>query len=277
MEPSPSNPRRPRVIVFAKYPEPGRVKTRMVPPLTHEEAARLHRACLEAVLERVMSIRGVDARLAVAPDEMLDAFAFELSITTGRCQGQGDGDLGERLERAMHAAFDEDASAVVFLGSDSPTLPERHLLDAVSLLRGDDSERGQSEAVMGPCCDGGYYLIGMSRPIPALFGGVEWGSERVAEQTRIRARKAGVRLDELPEWYDIDRLADLERARRELHEAQDALLREFLPQPQSLLPPAWSFEDLIAKLTESDMDLGIPSKQIELAMLIDSFYGEPPA
>ena len=178
----------PRLIVFAKYPTPGRVKTRMVPPLTPEQAARLHQACLEAVLEQVLLIKGVDVRLAVSPDDKVSALATAVGVSAGRCQPQGAGDLGDRLCRAMTQAFEEGASAVLFMGADSPTLPVEYVRDALSALRADHPEAKCADAVMGPCLDGGYYLLGLSRPIPALFAGVDWGGEQVAEQTRARAR-----------------------------------------------------------------------------------------
>jgi hypothetical protein len=218
----------PRVIVFAKYPDPGRVKTRMVPPLTHEQAARLHQACLEAVLEQVLLIKGIDVRLAVSPDDKVSALSSAVGITPGRCQPQGEGDLGARLRRAMTSAFDEGASAVLFLGSDSPTLPVDHIRDAIAKLRPEAQDTSPADAVMGPCVDGGYYLLGLSRPIPSLFEGVDWGSERVADQTRARAGDAGIRSVELPTWHDVDRFEDL----RQVHD-DFAGLRASSPLPNA--------------------------------------------
>ena len=200
---------RPRLIVFAKYPTPGRVKTRMVPPLTHEQAARLHQACLEAVLEQVLPIKGVDVRLAVSPDDKVAALADAVGISMGRCQPQGEGDLGDRLCRAMTRAFEEGASAVLFMGADSPTLPVEYVQHAIELLRHDQPEANPVDAVMGPCLDGGYYLLGVSRPIPGLFKNVDWGGAQVAEQTRQRAKDSGIVLKELAMWHDMDRFEDL--------------------------------------------------------------------
>ncbi len=219
---------RPRLIVFAKYPTPGSVKTRMVPPLTDEQAARLHQACLAAVLEQVLPIKGIDVRLAVSPDDKAAALAEAVGVRAAWCQPQGEGDLGDRLCRAMTRAFEEGASAVLFMGADSPALPVEYVQHAIELLRHDRSEASPVDAVMGPCLDGGYYLLGVSRPIPALLTGIDWGSERVADQTRAAAREAGIALKELAMSYDVDRFEDLKHAVSDLLVLSPAGMKSWL-------------------------------------------------
>ena len=196
-------------LIFAKYPEPGAVNTRMVPPLTPAEAAALHGASLVAVCERIAGVGSVDARLVVTPDERADVLLRVVADYVAECWPQGNGDLGRRLTRATQRAFEIGASGVLLLGADSPTLPMSYLTDAVAAL-------SEHDAVLGPCDDGGYYLLGMRRRLPALFDRIDWGGPDVADQTRDRAAAIGVNLNELPTWYDLDRFADLQRAARDL-------------------------------------------------------------
>jgi len=199
------------VFVFAKFPEPGAVKTRMMPPLTATEAAELHRASLLAVLETLRAVGGINVTLAVTPDDRVDALAALVAGQDVACRSQGDGDLGRRLARATNGAFSGGAEGVLLLGADSPTLPGAILSEAVARLV-------QREAVLGPCVDGGYYLLGLPRPMPTLFDRITWGGSDVADQTRRRAVAANMPLRELPLWYDLDRYADLARGARDLAE-----------------------------------------------------------
>jgi len=211
------------VLIFAKYPEPGRVKTRLVPPLTPEEAASVHAAALRVVCDRAVSMAQpcglpsaveVEPALVVTPDDSLDAMRRLVGDGMHAWLPQGGGDLGARLSRATDRAFRDGVEAVILLGADSPTLPRSILRDAINAAP-------RHDAILGPCDDGGYYLLGMRRPAPALFRGIDWGSEDVAEQTRRRAASAGLDLFEWPIWYDLDRFDDLKRARGDLMDLTD--------------------------------------------------------
>lgn len=116
--------------------------------------------------------------------------------------------------RAADRAFADGASAVLLFGADSPTIPIACINEAICSLE-------QHPAVMGPCDDGGYYLLGLAGPQAALLDGIDWGSDRVAEQTRAQARYAGIDLYELPAWHDIDRWDDLARATKALGDDDD--------------------------------------------------------
>ena len=237
-------------LVFAKYPDPGRVKTRLVPPLTPTEAAQLHLASLRAVCENLRSHADLSIELVITPDESLDDFRdlfpsglnsdtqasrppralaggrnrikrgnrqrdhrleagatlFEPSATgVARFRLQGEGDLGCRLARTCDEAFADHDGPVLLFGADSPTLPTSLVDDASRLLKTHD-------AVLGPCDDGGYHSLGLARPLHALFEGIDWGSEHVADQTRRRAIECGIDLVETDSWYDLDRFADLPQA-----------------------------------------------------------------
>lgn len=197
------------LLIFAKYAEAGLVKTRMVPPLTPTEAADLHEASLCTVCERVATLAGVEVKLVVTPDGRLDAVRKMTPPLAGDFWPQGDGDLGDRLARAVRRAFDGGTDGVLLLGADSPTVPIEFFNRATASLVDHDAVLGASE-------DGGYYLLALSRPVPSLFQGVAWGGPNVAEETRARAESARLRWIELPIWYDLDRFEDLKRARRDL-------------------------------------------------------------
>lgn len=197
------------ILVFSKFPTPGEVNTRMVPPLTPEEAAEVHRASLLAVLETARSMAHTDVILLVTPDERLDDLRTLCSDQASHCRPQGAGDLGRRLVRATGDVFAMGAKRLLLLGTDSPTLTVATLSAALATL-------DRHDAVLGPCDDGGYYLLGLRRPLPALFERIDWGGCEVAARTRERAVRANVDLAELAKGYDLDRMADLHRALRDI-------------------------------------------------------------
>jgi rSAM/selenodomain-associated transferase 1 len=191
------------VAIFAKTPLAGRVKTRLVPPLTPREAAGVARACLEETLGRF------PARVPAAwtlfldgePDEGLRAAAARAGAGI---EPQGAGDLGSRLERAFEKLRGEGARRIVAIGADSPTLPPERIGEALEFLRSRD-------AVIGPAEDGGYYLVGLSREAGDLFRDTPWGTGDVARVTAERALARGLRLERLPSWYDVDDAPSLRR------------------------------------------------------------------
>ncbi len=210
--PYPSDVPHTHLLVMAKYPTAGQVNTRLTPPLSPSDAATLHAASLHAVLER-LGATGMDpVTLVGAPDDKLDAFRRLLATHSVDFVPQGAGTLGDRLIRAFARAFDDGANRVIALGADSPTLPSAFVTDAVERLN-------DCDAVLGPCWDGGYYLIGLSRPLPKLFERIDWGGSQVTQATKARAASAGVALVELPTWYDLDQCEDLVRAGRDLASA----------------------------------------------------------
>lgn len=237
-----------RVVIFARYPEAGAVKSRMSPPLSGVEAAELHRASLRAVCELVgRAFRGRigpagggatrgRAAVLVTPDERVGDLAGELRRLGVACRPQGDGDLGQRLVRAAREAWEAGAEAVLFLGADSPTLPAAYLRAAVEALE-------QWPAAVGPCEDGGYYAIGLRRELSrweALFADIPWGGPEVFETTCRRATEAGLELHVLPAWYDLDRYDDLARALGDLDGAAAS--------ESPVRPEARALRELIARL-----------------------------
>ena len=200
-------------LLFAKYPEPGSVKTRMTPPLCPQEAAKLHRASLQCTLEALQLWPQFNVHLVITPDGRLSDFREQFGVPAPKVWTQGEGDLGERLVRAVERAFGEGNSRVLLLGADSPTLPMQRLFDAIDRL-------STFDVTLGSCDDGGYYLMGLQRCVPELFEDISWGGAQVAAQTKARAQQAGLSLFELPPWYDLDRFEDLKRARTHLADAE---------------------------------------------------------
>jgi uncharacterized protein len=201
------------LAVMAKAPRPGKVKTRLSPPLTSEQASELNICFLRDTTENIQQITeaGNSAGIVVYTP-VGDEAAFDGILPAGfQLLGQrGDG-FGERLFHACEDLFACRFSAVCLIDSDSPTMPQDALLQAVTRL----SLPGD-RLVLGGSDDGGYYLIGVKQAHQRLFERIDWSTERVLAQTLERAREIGLRAELLPTWYDVDDGATLERLRREL-------------------------------------------------------------
>lgn len=187
-------------IIMCKAPVAGRVKTRLTPTYSTEEAAAIHRAMAETVIARTSRMFPDSC---IATDDVTHPFfkPFALPLVA-----QGEGDLGARMSRLMLAAFNDGAGAVLFLGTDSPHMPDTRLTEAVALLTLHD-------VVIGPVEDGGYDLIATRRPCPGLFDGIAWGSGHVLRQTLQKAEAASIDVALLDESFDLDTPASLERAK----------------------------------------------------------------
>ncbi len=199
------------LFVMAKDPRAGHVKTRLCPPLDPDTAARLYRCFLLDVLDLVAAVPGVDPVVAYTPPEARAAFAH-LVDRHFRLVPQEGSDLGARLENTFRVLFQQGYDRVAAVSTDSPDLPPEYLREAFRRLE-------ESPVVMGPCPDGGYYLIGMSRLVPDLFREMPWSTEGVVSLTEERARRLGLDIARLPEWHDVDTAADLGRLCRELTRA----------------------------------------------------------
>lgn len=192
-----------RVAVFAKAPIAGLAKTRLIPALGAQGAARLQREFTRHALQTAMAAGLGPVTLWCAP-EAGHRFFRALRRTMGvECRVQAAGDLGER----MHAAFRAHCAQgpLLLIGTDCPALSPSDLRGAAqALCDGHD-------AVLGPAEDGGYVLVGLRRPQPALFSGMTWGTPTVMSETRARVRALGLRVMELATLWDVDVPADLQR------------------------------------------------------------------
>jgi len=194
------------LIVFARAPEPGRVKTRLVPLLGKRGAARLHARLVERTLQTAVASAIGDVALSCTP-AISDAYFTALRERYGlRLQSQGRGDLGTRMHRAFARALRRHSYAVL-IGSDCPALRPADLRAAARALK------AGADAVLSPAEDGGYALIGLRRASRRLFDGISWGGPTVLAQTRARLRRLGWRCRELRTVWDVDRPADVARLR----------------------------------------------------------------
>ena len=193
--------------VFAKFWQPGRVKTRLAGHFGDEAAASFHRISAQTLLRRFSAV-GERRVLAFTPKHRRRAFAA-LADEQWQLMPQSLGDLGKRMSHFFSTSFANGAQAVVVIGADSPTLPQEFVDRAFERLR-------DTDAVLGPSDDGGYYLIGLSRHLPDAFKGIAWGTSAVLTQTLQRLSTASCRYALLPAWYDVDTPRDLDRLRDEL-------------------------------------------------------------
>jgi rSAM/selenodomain-associated transferase 1 len=193
------------LIVFAKRPEPGRVKTRLVPHLTPAEAAELYRAMLADVLEASSTMAaqaGLDAVLAVAPAAACAELARSCPPAF-RVGPQRGSDLAARMEWAVSEAGAAGATPILLRGSDSPALDPEAIQQALAAL-------AEHDLVLCPDLDGGYGLVALRRPAPGLFSH-PMSTRSVLEDTRARADQLGLRSAVLAPRFDIDTVDDLRR------------------------------------------------------------------
>ncbi len=192
---------------MAKAPVPSKVKTRFTPPLKPEAASYLYQNFL---LDKIEQVKNIEARrfISYTPQTSL---AFFRSITPAGFSliSQEGADLGERLANVSKGLFAQGAEKVVMLDSDTPNLPTAYIKEALSLL-------DEVDVVLGPCEDGGYYLIGMRSFMPELFTGIPWSTSRVAELTIMKAHELGLTVSLLHRWYDIDTAIDLRRLKKDM-------------------------------------------------------------
>jgi rSAM/selenodomain-associated transferase 1 len=193
---------RARVLVFAKAPVAGQVKTRLIPVLGDQGAAALHRRLVRRTLGVVSRVDGAEGVLCCAPDARHGFFRAQAARYGVRLRSQRGQDLGARMAHAMGWALAQ-GPGVVLIGSDCPGLTARDLSEAIAALR------AGCDAVLGPALDGGYVLIGLRRYSPRVFEAVPWGSARVLDLTRARLQGLGWCWQELAPHRDLDRSQDL--------------------------------------------------------------------
>lgn len=183
----------PTIALFTRWPEPGRAKTRLIPTLGAEGAARLHARLVERTLA---AVRASGIRFEVrSTGGSAEQFGRWLGLDVAIVD-QGDGDLGARLARVP--------APVLLIGGDAPDLSADHLIAAAAAL-------DTTPAVIGPAADGGYWLLGLARSMPHLFTSMPWGTDRVHDETVARLSAAGTAFVNLTTLHDCDRPEDLAR------------------------------------------------------------------
>ncbi|MFQ5443639.1 MAG: TIGR04282 family arsenosugar biosynthesis glycosyltransferase [Nitrospinales bacterium] len=215
------------LILFARVPALGKVKTRLESLLDQETVFQLYKHFLDDSIEKIRSVKGVDSWVGVYPPQDINYFqdiASQGCITVITQEGD---DLGDRMRNTIAQRLREDYEKVIIIGSDSPSLPVTYIEKAF---------QSDKDIVIGPSTDRGYYLIGMNRVLFDIFDGVPWGTENVLDATLERVKQVGASLELLPVWYDVDRPEDLRFLKVHLdlldHSGQNELssTREFLNQ-----------------------------------------------
>ena len=204
---NPASASRQALLVIAKCPAPGQTKTRLSPPLLPEQASELYECFLRDTLDIARAVPGVSRLVHYAPDGAAGYFQ-QLAPDFGLRPQVGD-DLGQRLDQVLTRCLEDGFERAVIMDSDSPTLPPAYIERAFAGL-------DAADVVLGPCEDGGYYLIGLKRPQPRLLREVQMSTDHVLRDTLDLAQQAGLRAALLPGWFDVDTAQELERLRADL-------------------------------------------------------------
>ena len=197
---------------MAKAPVAGQVKTRLVPPLSHEQAAELSAALLRDLLRHLHGLNGAKRYLFFAPD---DAHASMSELAGGEFElvAQRGDDLGARMQAVFAELWGRGHRRIALVGADLPVFPLSFLDQAFAGLDIPDAR-----VVLGPSRDGGYYLIGMNRALPEIFAGMTWSHEKVLSDTLAKLGSLKIDALQLPPWFDVDRPEDLAALGRRLRD-----------------------------------------------------------
>ena len=191
------------LIIFAKAPVVGQVKTRLCPPLTPDEAASLHGSLVLDLLERCQALNGCDRIMAGSPTAdhpFFGAMKTRFKVPIWEQVGE---DLGARMAHAFRSAIGSRYQSAIIIGTDIPGITAPLITTARKALHDHD-------LVLGPSVDGGYYLIGLRKPVPELFVGIPWSTDTVCSLTREKAQALGLSVKMLPVLRDLDTIEDLQ-------------------------------------------------------------------
>jgi rSAM/selenodomain-associated transferase 1 len=192
------------IAVFARAPDPGHAKTRLIPRLGAAGAARLQEQLIERALARARAVPDARVTLWTTGQDANDFMPRAAAAAGAALRHQHGKDLGERMSNAVSETL-AGSGAMLLIGTDCPAQRSEDLVDAAAALE-------TADAVVQPAEDGGYVLLGLRRPLHELFEGIVWGSASVLAATRARALEHNMRLVELPMCWDLDRTDDLDRA-----------------------------------------------------------------
>jgi rSAM/selenodomain-associated transferase 1 len=220
------------IAFMAKASVPGRAKTRLVPPLTYEQAAELNTAFLQDVAANLLlaggdapAHAGIVGYAAYGPPGAVDFFRRILPSSVGLIEAWLS-HFGDCLFHTIREILARGHGSAVVLNADSPTLPTAFLLETAEVLA-----RPGDRAVLGPSTDGGYYLLGLKSAHKRMFEDITWSTEQVAAQTLQRAREIGLDVHVLPAWYDVDDSDGLRRVEAELRQCEQKMLPDTLHAP----------------------------------------------
>lgn len=203
------------IIIMAKAPTAGKVKTRLQPFLPPEKCAELATAFLQDAETKAKSVC-VNTILAYAPADKSD-FLESITVAEHILIAQSGATLGARMSNAFNFAFSGKSDSVVLIGTDSPTFPAEFIKQAFEFLE------TNADLVLGKTADGGFYLIGLrGKNYPQLYENVNWSSMEVFEQTVKNAEQLKLLLQEIPAWYDVDTPTDFIKLRDEFFSDESA-------------------------------------------------------
>ena len=215
------------IAVMAKASFPGCTKTRLVPPLTFDEAAKCNTAFLRDIADNILTTSAqasIAGYIAYGPAHARPFFQENLPREVALIEACYP-TLGDCLDFAISQLLERGHRAAVVLNSDSPTLPASLLVETAEVLA-----RPGDQAVFGPAYDGGYYLLGVKAPHHRLFQDIAWSTEHVTHQTLERAAELHLPVHILPKWYDVDDIGGLKMLLAELFEGQ-SIAPELCPAP----------------------------------------------
>ena len=224
------------IVIAAKPPVPGKVKTRLSPPLSLDQSAQLYECFLVDTINTVAAIKGVDRFIAFYPDVSTKELSFTIvNSVSGSSQNefladftlitQKGIDLGERLISIFEQLLSSGYDSATIIGSDSPNLPVAFIKRSLSNLK-----ESKADVTLGPCKDGGYYLIGLKTFHSDIFKGISWSTSSVFDETIKKIKKLGLGVSVLPEWYDVDNNEDL-----------NFLKDEIISSPEEVAPKTRDF------------------------------------
>lgn len=192
------------LIIFARYPEPGKVKTRLAATIGNEQAAALYKEWAEKIFFESKQARNVSHRYLFYADPGDYKKVHAWNNDGFLLQAQNGTELGDRIKAAFRKTFDDKMKKAIIIGTDAPDLTGDMIDNAVRRLDTHD-------IVIGPANDGGYYLLGMNRYYPDIFDGIPWSTGEVFHATVRKIKGNGLRYYELPVLSDIDTIEDLNR------------------------------------------------------------------
>jgi rSAM/selenodomain-associated transferase 1 len=233
---------------MAKASEPGRTKTRLVPPLNYQEASAFNTAFIQDVAGNILAAAkrtNIAGYVAFGPPGSESFFKDKLPAEIGLIESWYP-NFGDCLHHALDQLLLHDHSMAIVLNSDSPTLPTSLLIEAAEVL----AQPGE-RVVLGPSEDGGYYLLGLKTNRRRLFEDIDWSTANVARQTLERAVEIGLPAHVLATWYDVDDTATLTRLKSELLDGQSSdqsLIRFGAPQTTRLLHSLLANKDFCSRL-----------------------------
>jgi rSAM/selenodomain-associated transferase 1 len=189
------------IIIFAKHPENGKVKTRLAKTLGNDFAVEFYKVCSEYIFEMIEKLKGEIEIYLFYSGNNFNLLKNWINKDFNFFKQEGS-HLGEKMFNAFQQSFNEGSDKVLIIGTDIPDIDEKIIQEAFEELEGND-------VVVGPCPDGGYYLLGLKRPYDFLFENIEWSSETVLSKTIYKAEAANLKIKLLDELIDIDTQEDL--------------------------------------------------------------------